>query len=121
MKRLAIIGGVLALLGLGGFLLYQQYWYYLPGIIGNIQHPISANRDIVWSQGPAEAPAGARPPNIIVIVADDLGYNDISINGGGVAGIVQTPNIDAIGRTGVIVDQGYASNATLSPLRAACL
>src|SRR5690606_36477578 len=121
MKRLAIIGGVLALLGLGGFLLWKPYWYYLPGIIGNIQHPISANRDIAWSQGPAEAPTGARPPNIIVTVSGDLGYNDNSITGGGVAGIVQTPTIDAIWRTGVIVDQGYASNATCSPSRAAIM
>jgi hypothetical protein len=121
MKRLAIIGGVLALVALGGFLLWKQYWYYLPGIVGNIQHPIADNRDIVWSQGPAEAQTGQRPPNIVVIVADDLGYNDISFNGGGVAGIVQTPNIDAIGRTGVVVDQGYASNATCSPSRAAIM
>jgi arylsulfatase A-like enzyme len=121
MKRLAIIGGVLALIGLGGFALYKQYWYYLPGVIGNIQHPIAANRDVAWAPGPAQPPAGERPPNIIVIVADDLGYNDISINGGGVAGVVQTPNIDAIGRDGVIIDQGYASNATCSPSRAAIM
>lgn len=110
-----------ALIAIGGFFLWKQYWYYLPGIVGNIQHPIAANRDIVWAPGPAQAPTGNRPPNIIVIVADDLGFNDISINGGGVAGIVQTPNIDAIGRTGVIVDQGYTSNATCSPSRAAIM
>ncbi|MGD9979024.1 MAG: sulfatase-like hydrolase/transferase [Hyphomonadaceae bacterium] len=121
MKRLAIIGGMLALIGLSGFLLYKQYWFYLPGVIGNIQHPVAPNRDVVWSQGPAETLAGERAPNIIVIVADDLGYNDISINGGGVAGIVQTPNIDAIGRDGVIVEQGYAANATCSPSRAAIM
>lgn len=121
MKRLVIIGGVLALLGLGGFLLWQNYWYYLPGIVGNLKNPISANSDVVWSQGPAEAASGARPPNVVVIVVDDLGYNDISINGGGVAGVVQTPNIDAIGRDGVIVEQGYTSNATCSPSRAALM
>ena len=118
MKRLAIIGGVVALLAISGFLLYQRYWYYAPGIIGNISHPISDNRDVTWSPGPADAPSSERPPNIIVIVADDLGYNDISAFGGGV---VQTPSIDAIGRDGVIVDQGYASNATCSPSRAAIM
>jgi len=121
MKRLAITGGVVALLAISGFLLYQRYWYYAPGIIGNISHPISDNRDVTWSPGPADAPSSERPPNIIVIVADDLGYNDISAFGGGVAGIVQTPSIDAIGRDGVIVDQGYASNATCSPSRAAIM
>jgi arylsulfatase A-like enzyme len=118
MKRLAIIGGVLALIAVGGFLLFQQYWYYLPGIIGELNHPIGQHRDVAWSQGPVEAPANQRLPNIIVILADDLGYNDISFNGGGV---VPTPNIDAIGRDGVVIDQGYTSNATCSPSRAAIM
>jgi arylsulfatase A-like enzyme len=121
MKRLAIIGGVLALLALGSFLLFHYYWYYLPGIIGNIQHPIGKYRDVAWSAGPTEAPAGERRPNIIVIVADDLGFNDISLNGGFANGLVQTPNIDAIAREGVSIDQGYASNATCSPSRAAIM
>jgi arylsulfatase A-like enzyme len=121
MKRLAIIGGVVALFVLGGFLLYRQYWFYLPGIVGNIQRPIAPARDVAWTPGPAQAPAGQRPPNVIVIIADDLGYNDISLFGGGVAGIVKTPNIDAIGADGVVVEQGYTANATCSPSRAAIM
>ncbi|MGD9967962.1 MAG: sulfatase-like hydrolase/transferase [Hyphomonadaceae bacterium] len=121
MNRLAIIGGVLALIAIGGFLLFKQYWYYLPGVIGDIKNPVAAYREIAWSPGPEQAAAGERPPNVVVILADDLGYNDISLNGGGVAGVVQTPNIDAIGRDGVIVDQGYAGNATCSPSRAAIM
>jgi arylsulfatase A-like enzyme len=122
MKRLLIIGGVLAALALGGFVLFQNYWYYLPGIVGNIRNPIGPNQDVAWSQGPTQAPSGERPPNIIVIVADDLGFNDISLNGGGFAnGLVRTPNIDAIAQQGVNVEQGYASNATCSPSRAAIM
>lgn len=122
MKRLAIIGGVLTLLALGGFFLYQRYWYYLPGIIGNLRDPVAEYHDVAWSQGPTEAPAGARPPNIIVIVADDLGYNDITLNGGGVGGgLVRTPNIDAIALEGANIQQGYAGNATCSPSRAAIM
>ena len=121
MKRLAIIGGALALIALGAFVLWQNCWYYLPGIIGNLRNPIGPNREVVWERGPDAAPEGERPPNVIIIVADDLGYNDISLNGGGVAGVVRTPSIDFIGQDGVIVEQGYTSNATCSPSRAAIM
>jgi arylsulfatase A-like enzyme len=73
-----------------------------------------------WQPGPAQAPKGERPPNIILIVADDLGFNDVSITGTGVAG-TRTPNIDAIGRGGVVFANGYAANATCAPSRAAML
>jgi arylsulfatase A-like enzyme len=53
-------------------------------------------------------------------MADDLGFNDVSITGQGVAG-TPTPNIDAIGREGVVFTQGYAGNATCAPSRAALM
>ncbi|MBY0568779.1 MAG: sulfatase-like hydrolase/transferase [Hyphomonadaceae bacterium] len=76
---------------------------------------------MAWNQGPSEAPAGDRPPNIIVIVVDDLGYNDISLHGGVAGGRVQTPNIDALAQQGVQVEAGYTANATCSPSRAAIM
>ncbi|KAB7646574.1 sulfatase-like hydrolase/transferase [Polymorphobacter fuscus] len=82
--------------------------------------PVAPNRPVAWAQGPATAPAGQRPPNIILIIADDLGINDISLTGSGVAG-VKTPNIDAIGRQGVVFANGYAGNATCAPSRAALM
>ena len=78
------------------------------------------NRRVAWDQGPATAPQGQRPPNIILIMADDLGYNDISLTGTG-AGGVATPNIDAIGTGGVTFTNGYAGNATCAPSRAALM
>ena len=121
MKRLAIVLGILVALGVGGFFLFKQYAYYLPGIISNIRDPIADNQPVNWAQGPATAPEGERPPNIIVIVADDLGFNDISRNGGVAGGLVQTPNIDALATQGVSVDIAYAANATCSPSRAAMM
>lgn len=83
---------------------------------------IGPNRPVTWAQGPATPPAGDRPPNVVFILADDLGYNDISFNGGGVAGgLVKTPAIDSIGRDGVSFDNGYTANATCAPSRAALL
>ncbi|MBL8773313.1 MAG: sulfatase-like hydrolase/transferase [Phenylobacterium sp.] len=78
--------------------------------------------EITWQQGPDRPRGGRRPPNIVLIVADDLGYNDLTVNGGGVAGgAVPTPNIDSIAREGVNFAQGYAGHGTCAPSRAAIL
>ena len=82
---------------------------------------IAPAREIVWQQGPEKstrAPAD-RPPNIILIVADDLGYNDISTFGGGVAGgRLQTPHIDALAAQGAVFRQSYSGSSTCAPSRA---
>ncbi|HET6970005.1 MAG TPA: sulfatase-like hydrolase/transferase [Phenylobacterium sp.] len=83
---------------------------------------VAPNHPVTWAEGPAAPAAGERPPNIVFILADDLGYNDITFNGGGVAGgAVPTPNIDSIGRQGVAFANGYAGNATCAPSRAALM
>ncbi|HEV2597128.1 sulfatase-like hydrolase/transferase [Sphingopyxis sp.] len=122
MKKRWVALGVLALVGAGGYWAFEANKYRLPGVIQDWNDPVQPNRAVVWQQGPAKAPQGKRPPNIILIVADDLGYNDISLNGGGVAaGAVKTPNIDAIAREGVDFTTAYAANATCSPSRAAMM
>ncbi len=63
-----------------------------------------------------------RPPNIILIVADDLGINDITLHGGGIAGgTVPTPHINSIAQQGVDFKVGYSGNATCAPSRAALM
>ncbi len=64
------------------------------------------------------APPVERPPNVIVILADDLGYNDISLHGNR---LWSTPNIDRIGREGVRFNRGHTTHATCSPSRAALM
>jgi hypothetical protein len=82
----------LALLIGAGYLGFQQYKIYIPGIISKWREPIAENRPISWALGPATALSGKRPPYVILIVADDLGMNDISLYGGRVAGgAVPTP------------------------------
>ncbi len=62
----------------------------------------------------AESPGAKRPPNVIVIIADDLGYGDISCNGPGKIG---TPNIDRLAREGLRLTAGYAPASTCTPTR----
>ncbi len=82
---------------------------------------VAPNRVLPWQKGPQNPPVGTneRPPNIIFILADDLGMNDISTFGGGVAGgRVTTPNIDQLASQGAVFSQAYAGNATCAPSRA---
>ena len=87
-------------------------------------------QEVHWASPPAPAtlPAtaaasgSAKRPNIILIVADDLGFNDITAHGGGVAkGTVPTPNIDSLAKNGVDFLAGYSGNATCAPSRAAMM
>ena len=112
----------LALIGTAGWLAFQRYWYYIPGLIAAIRDPIGPTQTVNWQQGPAAPAAATRPPNVIVILADDLGWNDLTFNGGGVAsGAVPTPRINSIGRDGATFMQAYAGNATCAPSRAAIM
>ncbi len=122
MRRFAVGIALVAVLAALAWLSRQELLMRVPGIIGRIVDPVGENVPVVWEPGPAHAPSGPRPPNIVVIVADDLGYNDLSFAGGGVAnGAVPTPQIDGIARAGVEYTRGYAGNATCAPSRAAIL
>ncbi len=57
----------------------------------------------------------SRRPNIIVILADDMGHGDLSSYG---STLVETKNIDSIGRDGVRFTAGYSSAPLCSPSRA---
>jgi len=67
-------------------------------------------------------PQGGRPrrgkPNIVLILSDDAGYADFSMNG---CKEFSTPNIDSIARRGVRFTQGYMTASVCSPSRAGLL
>lgn len=60
---------------------------------------------------------GVEKPNIIVIVADDLGYADVLFNPQHTKEI-QTPHLDSLAKLGVICRQGYVTGHVCSPTRA---
>lgn len=59
-----------------------------------------------------------RPPNIVVILIDDLGWKDLGCYG---SDYYRTPNIDRLADQGVRFTDGYAACAVCSPTRAALL
>ncbi len=61
--------------------------------------------------------AATDSPNVLVILMDDLGYGDVSLNGA----IYDTPNIDSIGENGLNFENFYSSYSVCSPARFACL
>ena len=60
----------------------------------------------------------AEPPNIVLILADDLGYGDIGAYG---ATLIETPHIDRLARDGVRMTDFYASGNVCTPSRAGLL
>ena len=71
---------------------------------------------IVVSVGAASAQT--RPPNIVVIVGDDMGYGDIGVHG---SRDIPTPNIDALAKAGVRFTDAYVTGPHCSPTRAGLL
>jgi arylsulfatase A len=59
-------------------------------------------------------PAEPRRPNVVVIMADDLGYGDISCQG---ASTYETPNLDRLAAEGIRFTSGYCSASTCTPTR----
>ena len=57
----------------------------------------------------------ARKPNIVVIIADDLGYGELSVQG---CKDIPTPNVDSIAKKGIRFTNGYVSCPVCSPTRA---
>lgn len=75
---------------------------------------------LTLSQGvfAAEKSSKEQRPNIIFIVADDMGYGDLACYGNDV---VKTPNIDKLASEGVRFTQAYAGSAVSSPSRCCLL
>lgn len=73
---------------------------------------------LIIALGSLTATAGPRP-NIVFILADDLGYMDIGANNPKT--FYETPNIDSIAKSGMRFTQGYSACSVCSPTRASIM
>lgn len=64
------------------------------------------------------ADGSTRPPNIVILLADDLGYGDLGFQGGK---DIPTPHVDSLAANGVRFANGYVSGPYCSPTRAGLL
>ena len=67
----------------------------------------------------ASAANAPRPPNIVILLADDLGWGECGFQG--MTHDIPTPHIDRIARDGVRFTNGYVAATYCSPSRAGCL
>ncbi|MEM7412403.1 MAG: sulfatase-like hydrolase/transferase [Myxococcota bacterium] len=124
MKRVALVLGALFLAGAALFPFRLEIALSAVKLLMAVRTPVGPHQDVAWSTGadPTGRPKAERPPNIVLILADDLGWNDLTFGGGGVAGgTVPTPHIDSIAAAGVNFTNGYAANGTCAPSRAAIM
>ena len=86
----------------------------------SFSNPIAENKEIIW---PVSNEINTiKKPNIILILADDLGFNDVSFyNGGAADGSLKTPNIDKLAIDGIAFTNGYAASPVCSPSRASIM
>ena len=80
-------------------------------------HPVARIVLLVACVAMPVASAAARQPNIILLVADDQGYAEMSCQGGD----VPTPHLDALAKAGVRCTAGYVTAPYCSPSRAGFL
>jgi arylsulfatase A len=73
---------------------------------------------LLWCGCWFSAAAASRPPNIIHIIGDDVGYDDLGCYG---AKDISTPNLDKLASQGVRFTSFYAPSPTCTPTRAAIL
>lgn len=107
LRRAAIAAGALAAGGMG--------WKTWHNHVGRAHDP--ARSDAVLARVPVATPAGGLP-NIVLIVADDLGYGDLGCYGGGP---VSTPHLDALADRGTRLTGFNACSSLCSPSRAGLL
>ena len=73
---------------------------------------------VAWPQNMFSKTNGIDKPNIVLCMADDLGYGDTGFNGNN---IIKTPSLDAMAKAGLRFTRFYSAAPVCSPTRGSCL
>ncbi len=88
--------------------LFSRSWQALAVLAGTMSL-------LVAGSTAAEERAQPRKPNVVILLADDLGYADLGFQG---CKDIPTPNVDTLARGGIVCSSGYVSGPYCSPTRA---
>lgn len=80
----------------------------------NATFPLVIALAVLPALSPQRATAATRKPNVVFILADDLGYGDVGPFG---QKLIRTPNLDRLAAEGMRLTQHYAGNAVCAPSR----
>jgi uncharacterized sulfatase len=106
-------------LGAGAYLFRIELMLAGVSLASERRTPTGPTQEVPWARAPAAERSADPRPNVVLIVADDLGWNDLTFNGGGIAGgSVPTPHINSLAAEGVNFVNGYAGQGTCAPSRA---
>lgn len=107
LKGALVVGGILAAGGTSARIYRNQ-----------VGRDFDPDRTVKLLEGIQPAGQPSRPPNIVLIVADDLGFGDLGAYGGE---LIQTPIIDRLAEEGMRMTNFYACASTCTPSRAGLL
>ncbi|WP_084105214.1 sulfatase-like hydrolase/transferase [Demequina sp. NBRC 110056] len=82
------------------------------------EHEASKNEYLREISEAGVAPASGKAPNVLLVYYDDLGYGDLGFSGDGP---IDTPNIDALAESGIVLSNYHAPSPVCTPSRAAML
>jgi arylsulfatase A-like enzyme len=88
-----------------------------PGQVQQNEPPVN-NREWKGIDRLEKVLANQAPPNIVLVMADDLGYGDTGFNGNTV---IKTPSLDTMARDGMVMTHFYAGGPVCSPTRGTVL
>ena len=115
-----IVLAVVAVVAVIGAVAYLNRLEILLRVAGSLGVPdVGPNRPVAWEQGPERgSDLPTDQPNIVFILLDDAGINDLSGFG---EGIIDTPHIAQLASKGALFTNAMAGHANCAPSRAAIL
>jgi arylsulfatase A len=87
-------------------------------LFGSCRQSLPGRQSSPARETAAPPPAANRPPNVVLILMDDLGWSDVGFNG---SPFYQTPNLDRLARQSLRFTNAYAASPVCSPTRASLL